>query len=93
MNDTDSSEICVDESSNRKRPCSEDLNETDLESSTEKDVQITEQSDPLANKKPRFVRTTVFMYLIISNYVYINNCYRLSEDEYQKLKQQLRDRS
>ncbi|XP_076244024.1 RNA exonuclease 5 [Calliopsis andreniformis] len=68
-NDTDSSETCTEESSKRKRPCNEDLNETYLENSTQEDVETNEQSDPLSNKKPR-----------------------LNEDDYKKLKQQLRER-
>ena len=53
-NDTDSSETCVEAVSKRKRPCTEDLKETYLEESVEKeDTEAAEESDPLANKKPR----------------------------------------
>ncbi|KZC04664.1 Putative RNA exonuclease NEF-sp [Dufourea novaeangliae] len=53
--DTDSSEISMEESSRRKRPCSDHLKETYLEDSTVTvEVKtITEKSNSLANKKPR----------------------------------------
>ncbi|XP_076657919.1 uncharacterized protein LOC143364766 [Halictus rubicundus] len=54
-NDTNNIEISMEESSNRKRPCSVDVKETRLEDSTAQvEVEITEEtSNPLANKKPR----------------------------------------
>nr|XP_033334384.1 uncharacterized exonuclease C637.09 [Megalopta genalis] len=54
-NDTDSSEISIEENSTRKRPCSEDVKVTLLEDSTTK-VKVETMGDtssPLANKKPR----------------------------------------
>ncbi|KOC64497.1 Putative RNA exonuclease NEF-sp [Habropoda laboriosa] len=60
-NDTDSSEVSIEESSKRKRPCDKDLKETYSEISTKtenaEDIYIsTEESDSLANKKPRLSR-------------------------------------
>ncbi|XP_034189156.1 RNA exonuclease 5 isoform X2 [Osmia lignaria lignaria] len=53
-NDIDNNEISMEESYNRKRPCDEDLKGTCSGDSTEKeDGEITEELDPLANKKPR----------------------------------------
>lgn len=55
-NDTDSSEISMEESTNRKRPCDEDLKETYLENTEKKEnVENAEEPDSLANKKPRSV--------------------------------------
>ncbi|XP_031846149.1 RNA exonuclease 5 [Nomia melanderi] len=70
-NDSESSGISMEESSKRKRPCSEDVTETYFEDCTTKIEVVTtdEKSNPLANKKPR-----------------------LSGDEYEKLKQELRER-
>ncbi|CAK9796798.1 RNA exonuclease 5 [Anthophora quadrimaculata] len=56
--DTDSSEISTEESSKRKRPCNEDLKETYSEISIKTEnaddtYTSTEESDSLANKKPR----------------------------------------
>ncbi|XP_076623466.1 RNA exonuclease 5 isoform X1 [Colletes latitarsis] len=70
-NDTDSSsDISMVEGSKRKRPCSEDLKEDYLEKSIKKeDTIITEDSNPLANKKPKLIG-----------------------EEYQKLRQELKER-
>nr|XP_012146348.1 PREDICTED: putative RNA exonuclease NEF-sp isoform X3 [Megachile rotundata] len=43
----------MEENCKRKRPCNEDLKETYSEDSSKKDVEIMEEIDPLANKKPR----------------------------------------
>lgn len=60
----------------RKRPCNEDLNETLLEDSTKKEnVGNTEESDTLANKKPRFVYCTMFIYIFSVIYKNINYFY------------------
>lgn len=46
----------------RKRPCNEDLKETLSEDSTKKEnVGGIEESDTLANKKPRFVYCKMFI--------------------------------
>lgn len=53
-NDTDNSEVSIEDNVKRKRPCNEDLKETLLEDSTKKEnVGGIEESDTLANKKPR----------------------------------------
>ncbi|CAD1480429.1 unnamed protein product [Heterotrigona itama] len=53
-NDIDSSEVSMEEIVKRKRPCDENLEETFLNNSVEKENEIdTEESDTLANKKPR----------------------------------------
>ncbi|XP_012146347.1 RNA exonuclease 5 isoform X2 [Megachile rotundata] len=51
--DNTDSEISMEENCKRKRPCNEDLKETYSEDSSKKDVEIMEEIDPLANKKPR----------------------------------------
>lgn len=53
-NDTDNSDVSMEENVKRKRPCDEDLKETFLEHSIKKkNIEGTEESDTLANKKPR----------------------------------------
>ncbi|CAL7935248.1 unnamed protein product [Xylocopa violacea] len=53
-NDTDSSDISMEESTTRKRPYDEDIKETNLEITAEKEcIEDTKEADVLANKKPR----------------------------------------
>lgn len=57
----------------RKRPCNEDLKETLLEDSTKKEnVGGIEESNTLANKKPRFVYCKMFVYIYIFSVIYNN---------------------
>lgn len=56
----------MEENVKRKRPCDEDLKETFLEHSTKKkNIEGTEESDTLANKKPRFVNNNIFILIFI----------------------------
>ncbi|XP_076750664.1 RNA exonuclease 5 isoform X2 [Xylocopa sonorina] len=53
-NDTDSSEISMEESTTRKRPYDEDIKKTYLENTVGKEcTEDTKEADELANKKPR----------------------------------------
>lgn len=54
----------MEENVKRKRPCDEDLKETFLEHTTKKkNIEGTEESDALANKKPRFVNNNIYYYI------------------------------
>mgnify|MGYP004589387173 CR=1 FL=1 len=52
----------MEENVKRKRPCDEDLKETFLNNSIQKESEIsTEEPDTLANKKPRFVIKCLYL--------------------------------